>query len=270
MAPRVLLIGGHGKVSLLLTPRLLSRSWNVTSIIRDASQTEEILARGKGQPGKIDVLVRSLDDIKSDQDAQKVLDEVKPDYVVWSAGAGGKGGSQRTYGIDRDAAKHFIKTSLSSPSITKFLLVSYLGSRRNRAPWWGAEEWKDTEKVNKGALAHYYVAKLEADEYLTALAEQRKRDGDEGFQAILLRPGGLSDEDETGKISIGKTKARGTVTRGDVADVAARLLARDDARGWFDLLGGEEDAKEGVERVVKERFDCIEGEDVEKIYARLT
>ncbi len=86
MSPRVLLIGGHGKVSLLLTPMLLSRSWNVTSLIRDPSQSDEILSRGKGQPGKVDVLVRSLEDLKSDDDAQKVLDEVKPDYVVWSAG----------------------------------------------------------------------------------------------------------------------------------------------------------------------------------------
>lgn len=86
MTPRVLLIGGHGKVSLLLTPLLLSRSWHVTSLIRDPSQTAEILSRAKGLPGTLDVLVRSLEDVKSDADAQKVLDEVKPDYVVWSAG----------------------------------------------------------------------------------------------------------------------------------------------------------------------------------------
>lgn len=87
MPPRVLLLGGHGKVSLLLTPILLSHSWSVTSVIRDPAQTEEILSKGQGQPGKIDVVVRSLEDIKSEQQAQSVLDEVKPQYVVWSAGA---------------------------------------------------------------------------------------------------------------------------------------------------------------------------------------
>lgn len=86
MPPRVLLLGGHGKVSLLLTPLLLRRSWSVASVIRDPSQTDEILSKGHGQPGKIDVLVRSLDDITSEQQAQSVLDEVKPQYVVWSAG----------------------------------------------------------------------------------------------------------------------------------------------------------------------------------------
>lgn len=32
------------------------------------------------------MLVSSLEDVKSEKDAQKVLDETKPDYVVWSAG----------------------------------------------------------------------------------------------------------------------------------------------------------------------------------------
>ena len=85
-APRVLLIGGHGKVSMLLTPMLLKQSWNVTSLIRNPDQAEEIKALGKSLGGKLDVLIESLDDVKSDQEAQNVLDQVKPDYVVWSAG----------------------------------------------------------------------------------------------------------------------------------------------------------------------------------------
>lgn len=83
---RVLLVGGHGKVSLHLTPLLLAKKWNVTSVIRNPDQEKEILKLGDGQPGKVDVLIESLDDVKSQADAQKVLDKVKPDIVVWSAG----------------------------------------------------------------------------------------------------------------------------------------------------------------------------------------
>ena len=86
MSPRILLLGGHGKVSLLMTPQLLARSWHVTSVIRDPQQSEEILSKGNNEPGKIDVLVRSLDDVKNLQQAQSILDETKPEYVVWSAG----------------------------------------------------------------------------------------------------------------------------------------------------------------------------------------
>lgn len=83
---RILLLGGHGKISLLLTPRLVAHSWHVTSVIRDASQTDDILATVEGDRGSVDVLVSSLEDVKSKADAQQVIDRSKPDYVVWSAG----------------------------------------------------------------------------------------------------------------------------------------------------------------------------------------
>lgn len=84
--PRILLIGGHGAISLLLTPKLLSRSWSLTSLIRSPSQEPAILSLGAAQPGKLDVLVEDLADIKSESDAAKILERVKPDWVVWSAG----------------------------------------------------------------------------------------------------------------------------------------------------------------------------------------
>lgn len=84
--PRVLLLGGHGKVSLHLTPLLLARSWNVTSVVRNPDHKDEILKLGEGKKGKVEVLVSSLDEVKNESDAKKILDQVKPEYVVWSAG----------------------------------------------------------------------------------------------------------------------------------------------------------------------------------------
>jgi hypothetical protein len=86
MAHKILLIGGHGKVSQLLTPLLLARSWNVTSMIRSAEQKPTIEKLGQGQPGKLDILISSVEDVKSESDAQKILEQIKPDWVVWSAG----------------------------------------------------------------------------------------------------------------------------------------------------------------------------------------
>ncbi|KAJ4663661.1 hypothetical protein HRR95_009228 [Exophiala dermatitidis] len=85
-APRVLVLGGHGKVSLLLQPMLLAKSWHVTSLVRNPEHEAEILALGKDKPGKIDVLVDSLEDVQEPAQAQRVLDKVNPDIVVWSAG----------------------------------------------------------------------------------------------------------------------------------------------------------------------------------------
>lgn len=84
--PRILLLGGHGKVSLLMTPLLLSRGWQVTSMIRNAAQKEDVLATGAGQRGQLDVLVESLEDVGSVEDATAILKKVGADWVVWSAG----------------------------------------------------------------------------------------------------------------------------------------------------------------------------------------
>jgi dTDP-4-dehydrorhamnose reductase len=86
MAHQILLIGGHGKVAQLLTPLLLAKSWNVTSIIRTAEQQPTIEKLGQGQPGKLSVLVKSVAEVKNEADAKTILDQIKPDWVVWSAG----------------------------------------------------------------------------------------------------------------------------------------------------------------------------------------
>ena len=87
--PRILLLGGHGKVALLLTPRLLSRGWSLTSVIRDPAQTSDIehaAAKAQGSKGKLDVLVHSLEEVSSESDARQVIEKVKPNWIIWSAG----------------------------------------------------------------------------------------------------------------------------------------------------------------------------------------
>lgn len=188
---------------------------------------------------------------------------------ICSTGAGGKGGPARTNAIDSIAAQQILTASFTTPKITKFLMISHLGSRRVQPTWISDEDWAHLQHINNDVLPAYARAKLEADEYMTALAERRKtyesRSGGGGtvFQAINLRPGLLSDSPATGKVQLGKTKGKGSVTREDVAIVADRLLAREDTGGWYDLLNGEEGVEEAVERVVRDRVDAVEGEDVE-------
>lgn len=139
-----------------------------------------------------------------------------------------------------------------------FLLISYIGSRRGRAPWWTESDWASTRSINEGALKDYHIAKLAADECLTAAARKRGS----GFRAIVLRPGTLTDEKKEGKVVLGKTKAGGRVARRDVARVAVDLLENATTGAWLDLLQGDEEVGDAVKRVVKEGVDCIEGEDV--------
>ncbi|KAF3921375.1 hypothetical protein ABW20_dc0108491 [Dactylellina cionopaga] len=263
-APHVLILGGHGKIALRLTPLLLQQSWRVTSIIRNKDHESDITATAKFHPENLKVMVESIEEVRSTNDAAKVLSIVKPDYVVWSAGAAGKGGPVRTFAVDRDACRFYIDAAAASPSVKKFLLVSYIASRRSYPPWWNDEDKASADHVNQSVLANYYKAKVEADEYLLARAKAA-RDSGKQFADICLRPGTLTDDDGEAKVLLGKTGSRGEVSRTDVARVAAELLDTE-YRGWVDLLKGEESVTEAVKRVVREKFDSIEGEDLERIH----
>jgi nucleoside-diphosphate-sugar epimerase len=159
--------------------------------------------------------------------------------------------------------------SFASPSVTKFLMVSYIGSRQKQPHWMPDDAWAGIVRTNTEVLPTYAKAKLEADEYMTALAARRKQDASRPFQAINLRPGFLTDDPATRKVELGITpKGRGTVTREDVAIVADLLLARDDTEGWIDLVNGDVPVEEAVEKVAKEKIDAVEGEDVEGMVKR--
>ncbi|CAJ2499820.1 Uu.00g026730.m01.CDS01 [Anthostomella pinea] len=244
-AHHVLLLGGSGKVAQLLTPMLLQRSWNVTSIIRNPDQVANLQKLGENQSGgKLNVLVRSLEEVKSDAQAQSLIDEMKPDYVVFSAGAGGKGAPERTFTIDRDAACHFIRASVATPSITKFVMISFTTSRLAKPSWWDEDTWKAAHKKTLDALPRYYEAKVAADQ---VLYEEGKKRSD--FAGICLRPSALTME-PSGKVTLGKTvKATGTSSRASVANLTALLLEQPNVKNcWLDMLDGDEDPEAAVKR----------------------
>lgn len=132
------------------------------------------------------------------------------------------------------------------------------------------DQWAGVVRTNTEILPTYAKAKQEADEYMTALAARRKREpSGRPFQAINLRPGILTDEPASRKVELGITpKGRGSVSREDVAIVADLLLARADTEGWIDLVNGEVEVEEAVERVAREKIDAVEGEDVEGMVKR--
>jgi len=116
-------------------------------------------------------------------------------------------------------------------------------------------------------LPDYHKAKVDADEYFVAWAEKRRKSGDSSFQAINLRPGTLTDDSATGRVSLGHTRSSGKVKRADVANVAVLLLERNDIRGYVDLLNGEQDMGSEIERIAAGRVDSLEGEDLDRIYS---
>ncbi|RGP81827.1 nad dependent epimerase dehydratase [Fusarium longipes] len=173
MSRHVLIVGGHGRLAQILTQQLLKRSWTVTSLIRSQDQVPEINSLADANQGNLNVLIRNLEHVHDTSQARSILDEAKPDTVVWCAGAGGDANPDQTFAIDRDAAINFIKATVQTPTIKHLLLTSYINSRRERPSWWDEDAWRYAQEMQSGGLSSYCQAKLAADEMLLEEASSR-------------------------------------------------------------------------------------------------
>lgn len=84
--PRVLLLGGSASLSRLITLRMVAKSWDVISVIRDPAQRSQILRLGDGQKGKVEVLIQDLEKLKGAKGARAIIEQARPDMVVFVAG----------------------------------------------------------------------------------------------------------------------------------------------------------------------------------------
>lgn len=189
---RVLIIGGHGKIALLLAPLLTGRDDEVTSVIRNPDHVGEVEQTGAS------ALVADVEQLST----QELTDLVDGhDAVVWAAGAGG-GDPDRTYAVDRDAAIRSIDAS-SAAGVPRYVMVSYIGSGHDNVP-------------EGDSFYPYAQAKATADDHLRATA----------LGWTVLGPGPLTLDDPTGLIEVAEP-GDGRVTRADVAAVVAQCLAGD-------------------------------------------
>ncbi|KAF9257950.1 NAD(P)-binding protein [Marasmius fiardii PR-910] len=250
---RALVLGGHGKVATRITKLLAAQNHHVVSVIRTAEHVADIRALAPSHNIQlVEPVVASIEDA-DDEVAARMMKDI--DWVVWSAGAGGKGGPERTKAVDEIGAKRFIKAALEAPSVKKYLIVSTSSARRRPASYWSEE---DVAAFNRSweNIGVYCQAKLNVEEYLL---EESRKSSKEGWEDIHLRPGTLSDDPGVGKVELGKAKRVGKVSRDDVAAVAVELLKRGNAGGlWLDLIGGDEPIEAAVDRVLSQRVTAKE------------
>lgn len=189
---RIVIIGGHGKVALLLSPILVEPGNEVTSIFRNPDHSEEVAVTG-AIPVVADIEqldTAALADLLAGHDA-----------VVFSAGAGG-GNPARTYAVDRDAAIRTIDAAAQA-GVRRFVMVSYFGA----GPDHGVPE--------NDPFFPYAQAKAAADAHLRAT----------DLDWTVLGPSRLTDEPATGRIVVGRDTDKGQVSRANVAQVIAACLA---------------------------------------------
>lgn len=193
---RIALIGGHGKVALQLAQILTERGDDVSSVFRNPDHASDVAATG-AKPVTADI-----ERLETDALAGLLAGH---DAVVFSAGAGG-GNPARTYAVDRDAAIRVIDAAAQA-GVTRFVMVSYFGA----GPDHGVPQ--------DDPFFAYAEAKAAADAHLRA----------SDLDWTVLGPGRLTLEPATGRIALDKGK--GSVSRADVAQVAAAALADDSTIG---------------------------------------
>jgi len=197
---RIAIIGGHGKIALLLARSLTADSHEVSSLIRNPAHSADIAATGATP------ILADVENLTTEQIAETIAGH---DAVVWSAGAG-VGNAKRTYAVDRDAAIRSMDAALLA-CVSRYVMVSYNGSRADH----GASP-------DDGMFA-YYEAKAAADDYLRGTE----------LSWTILGPSALTLEPASGRIDVGANLPRGDVSRENVARVIAAVLARPATIGAF-------------------------------------
>lgn len=206
--PRVVILGGHGKVALLATPMLRQEGYDVDSIIRDSSQSDAILAAG-GTPIVLDLEAAGVDMLADAFSGATA--------IVFSAGAGGKGSSERTRAVDFDAAVRCIEAA-DKADVKRFVMVSYATALSHA-------DTLDPED----SFYPYAKAKQDADRVLRQ----------SNLDYTILGPGLLTRNSATHKITLADDHGRvdgelptgeaGETSREHVAEAIAYVLKRNTA-----------------------------------------
>jgi uncharacterized protein YbjT (DUF2867 family) len=205
---RVVIAGGHGKVVMRLTARLAARGDTVVGIVRNPDHVDDVRAAG-GDGTVLDLESASVDEVAA------VV--AGADALVFAAGAGPGSGAARKDTVDRAASVLFADAA-EEAGVRRFLQVSGMGLGRADDP--------ATEEV----FAAYLRAKAAAERDLTARA----------LDWTILRPGHLTDEPATGRVTLGPEVAPGSVSRDDVAAVLVALLDAPATAGRvLELVGGD-------------------------------
>ena len=206
------IIGGHGKIALCLTARLVAAGSTVIGVIRNPAHAQDVRASG-GEPVICDIEGAA---------AAELADAIRgADAVVFAAGAGPGSGAERKLTVDRDGAVKSLQAATTA-GVRRYVIVSSIG----------AEAPGDGDDV----FSVYLRAKAEADAAVQA--------GDRDW--TIVRPGSLTDEPATGRVRVDIEPHHGNIPRDDVAAVLDALLRSGGASRAVLYVNGGEDPVEAA------------------------
>lgn len=211
----IVIVGGHGKVALLLAAVLTGRGHTVRSTIRNPAHSAEVR-----QTGAVPYLL----DIETGDAADFAEALSGADVVIFSAGAGGDGNIDRKRTVDLGGSVKSIEAALEV-GIDRFVQVSAIGVDEPLPD--------DTDPVWRA----YVEAKRDADVALRA----------SDLDWTIVRPGLLTDGPATGSVSVAEHLPSGEISRADVAAVLTAVIEHDATIGaQFELTAGDDTIVEAL------------------------
>lgn len=216
---RVVIAGGHGQIAQHIERRLAARGDEAIGIVRNPDHTADLEALGAT------ALVLDLESI----DTAELAGHLEgADAVVFAAGAGPGSGAARKDTVDRGGAV-LLADAAEQAGVDRYVMISAIGAALGGA--------------GRGDVFGAYLdAKKAADEDLMA----------RGIGWTVLRPGALTDEPATGRVSMGTDVARGEIPREDVAAVVLSVLDEPRTeRTIVNLVGGETPVAEAVAELAR-------------------
>jgi nucleoside-diphosphate-sugar epimerase len=218
---RIAIAGAHGQVARRLGRLLSGRGDSVVGIVRNPAHEPDLVADG------VEPVVLDLETASVDQVAEVVTGA---DAVVFAAGAGPGSGTERKHTVDHGAAV-LLADAAERAGVRTYLLVSSMGVEQAR---------KGTPKGMDPVFAVYLQAKLRAEDQILPRP---------GLDTTIVRPGRLTDDPGTGRVTLGHGIEFGDVPRDDVAALLAEILRAGKVNDVVEVVSGPtalEDAVAGL------------------------
>lgn len=202
----VAIAGGHGQIALHISRMLAQRGDRVRGLIRDEGQSGDL--RDVGATAVVlDLEHDSVDDL-----AEAIAGA---DAVVFAAGAGPGSGAERKETVDYGGAVKLLGAARAA-DVSRYIIISAMGT--------------DDPPEGDEVFAVYLRAKASAD--------QAVMNSDRAW--TIVRPGGLTDEPGTGRVSLARHVERGEIPRADVAAVVVAALDDERSVGHvFEVVSGD-------------------------------
>lgn len=204
---KVLVIGANGQIGKQVVNLLQENNEHtVRAMVRDQAQATALQEQG------VEAVIANLEG-----SVEEIATAMQGcDAIIFSAGSGGHTGPDKTLLVDLDGAVKSMEAA-EKVGVNRYVMVSAIQAH-NRESW------------ANSPIKPYMVAKHFADKALVT----------SNLNFTIVRPGGLTNEAGTGRISVSENLQRESIPREDVAQTLIAVLDEENTyKRSFDLVSGD-------------------------------